>query len=518
MTRLLALAALALAALPAAAQIDGPAPCTNGTATLGGVAYACNGVDLMALVPTGVDGPLRTGGMNDIWGWTDPQTGREYALGGTRSGTVFVDVTDPATPLVLGKLGTQTDNSSWRDIKVYHDHAFVVSEANNHGMQVFDLTRLRGLTPDPTRDFSPDAVYTRVGSVHNLVINEATGFAYAVGFRNQGSGLPASCNAPGFHAINIQNPLAPTFAGCFNDASIETGPRTPGYTHDAQCVVYAGPDATYTGRELCFAANEDVLTIFDVTDKATVRIISTGNYPAFSYTHQCWLTPDQRYLLLNDELDEQNNGSTQRTMVFDLQDLDDPELSFQYQSGLTTIDHNLYTLGRYAYQSNYESGLRIVDTADIATGSMAEVAFFDTYPQSTTANFNGTWSNYPYFASGTVVVSDINNGLFVLRPTGLSVAGEATPDTRAGYALSYPSPNPASGASSLTLAVDAPQTVSADVYDGLGRLVQAAFRGSAVPGTDIRIDLDVAALPSGVYVVRVAGETFVASRRWVVAR
>ncbi len=149
---------------------------------------------------------------------------------------------------------------------------------------------------------------------------------------------------------------------------------------------------------------------------------------------------------------------------------------------------------------------------------MTEAAFFDTYPQSTTAQFNGQWSNYPYFASGTVVASDINNGLFVLRPTALVVAGEAPPDTRAGYALSYPSPNPAALASSLTLTVDAPQQVTAEVYDGLGRLVQTAFRGQAAQGTDVQIDLDAAALPSGVYVVRVAGETFVASRRWVVAR
>ncbi len=364
MTRLFALAALVLAALPAAAQVTGPAPCTNGTATLGGVAYPCNGVDLMAVVPTGTAGPLRSGGMNDIWGWTDPQTGREYALGGTRSGTVFVDVTDPANPAVLGKMNTQTDNSTWRDIKVYRNVAYVVSEASNHGIQVFDLTRLRGLTANSARDFAPDVVYRGIGSAHNIVLNEATGFAYAVGFRpGSVTGLPPSCNVPGFHAVNLANPLNPTFAGCFNDSSIETGPRTTGYTHDAQCVTYTGPDATYTGRELCFAANEDVLTIFDVTDKSNVRIVSTGNYPAFAYTHQGWLTPDQRYLLLNDELDEQTNNARQRTMVFDLQDLDSPELAFQYQSNLTTIDHNLYTLGRYAYESNYESGLRIVDTA-----------------------------------------------------------------------------------------------------------------------------------------------------------
>ncbi len=46
-----------------------------------------------------------TGG-NDIWGWADPMTGREYALMGMTDGTAFVDVTDPDNPAVLGKLPT----------------------------------------------------------------------------------------------------------------------------------------------------------------------------------------------------------------------------------------------------------------------------------------------------------------------------------------------------------------------------------------------------------------------------
>ncbi len=55
---------------------------------------------------------------NDIWGWTDPETDREYAIIGCGDGTSFVDVTDPTDTLVLGFLPTQTYSSLWRDIKV----------------------------------------------------------------------------------------------------------------------------------------------------------------------------------------------------------------------------------------------------------------------------------------------------------------------------------------------------------------------------------------------------------------
>ena len=512
MLRLTLAALAALVALPAAAQISGPAACTNGVARLGGTDYPCRGVDVMSLVPTGVTGPLRTGGMNDIWGWTDPQTGREYALGGTRSGTVFVDVTNPAQPLVLGKMqSTNGVNSTWRDIKVYNNHAFVVSEAPGHGMQVFDLTRLRGLAPLATRDFLPDAVYTGIGKAHNLVINEATGYAYAVGANQSGF----TCNAGGLHMVDIRTPAAPVYAGCFD---------ADGYTHDAQCVVYSGPDPDYTGREVCFTSQgrqgqgdaSDRYAFVDVTDKAAPRLIGNVLYPNPGYAHQAWLTPDSRFLVANDEFDATLTGT--RTIVANVSDLDNPEFVGNYASPAPTYAHNLYTRGRYAFMSNYESGLRIVDLTGAGTAALTEVASFDTYPQGNGRNYQGQWSNYPYFASGTVVVSDIDNGLFVLRPTALATAGEEAPVADGGYALSAPAPNPTSGASTLTLSVAAAQRVTAAVVDALGREVAALVDGPAAPGTALRLTVDTAALPPGVYTVRVTGETFAASRRLVVVR
>ena len=442
MTRLSLLSALALAFV--AAGCAGPAPvqmpdtppsdggsmmgsssaaCVNGLATLANDdastmddgPFECENIDLVAWIPLS---EFDADQLNDIWGWTDPQTGREYALVGLANGTEFVDVTDPANPVMLGKLPTQTVSTVWRDIKVYQDHAFIVSEARNHGMQVFDLTHLRGLTSDQG-EFEADAFYDQVTNVHNIVINEDSGFAYAVGSGSRGADLPAECGAPGFHVINIQDPKNPTFVNCFSDASKDVGPvSAPGYTHDAQCINYDGPDTDYTGVEICAASNEDVVTFFDVSDKMNVRIISMAEYPADAYTHQGWFTEDRRAFLANDELDE-NNGfvSTQRTLLFNVEDLDNPEFIGAYDSGITSIDHNLYTLGNLTYMANYQAGLRIVDHSSVLDGVLTEVAHFDTYPQGTEVAFGGQWSNYPYFASGIVVASDSNNGLFVLRPT-----------------------------------------------------------------------------------------------------
>ena len=521
--RLALLVALASLALVPTASAQS-APCENGTAA----GYACSKVDLLAFytpqelgTPPAGQCPSPYPGLcaNDIWGWTDPETDRRYAIVGLATGTAFVDVTTPTAPIRLGMLPTQTVGSSWRDVKAIGNVAIVVSEAPGHGMQIFDLTRLRGLTENPARRFNADAVYTGIGSAHNVVVNEATDFAYLVGGRSA-SGLPSACSARGVHAVNLSNPMHPTFGGCFSDVALEASPVTsPGYTHDAQCVLYSGPDADYVGHELCFAANEDVVRIFDVTDKQNVVIVSKAEYPLDAYTHQGWLTEDQRYLLVNDELDEYNKiVSTQRTIVFDVSDLDNPELDFVYDSGQTTIDHNLYVLGHLAYESNYEAGLRVLDLSGIGSGSLREVAYFDTYTPSTTAEFAGQWSNYPFFGNGLVIANDGETGFFVLQVHPDVVVGTSETPAETGYALSEAHPNPTARGARLTLSVTQAQAVRAELFDVAGRRLATLFDGAASPGADLALDVGRDDLPAGVYVVRVTGEAFEASRRVVFTR
>ncbi len=373
------------------------------TACIDGVAagYACSNVDLAAQVSLAELGASAGQDGNDLWGWTDPLTGREYALMGVGNGMAFVDVTTADHPVVLGLLPTHSGNSLWRDVKVYQNHAYIVSEATSHGMQVFDLTRLRNVIAPPVV-FSSDGHYAGFGRAHNIVINEQTGFAYAVG-SVQGT---TQC-AGGLHMLNLANPLVPQFAGCFS---------ADGYTHDAQCVIYDGPDADYVGHEICFNANEDTLTIVDVSDKGAPVQISRVGYVGVSYAHQGWLTPGQRWFLLDDEIDELDNGHNTRTYVWDLLDLDDPKQTFAYTASVASSDHNLYIRDQYAYLANYRSGLRILDLSGIEQGDVREVAHFDTHPASNASGFDGAWSSYPYFASGTVIVSDISRGLFVLQP------------------------------------------------------------------------------------------------------
>lgn len=395
-----------------ASVTGGEVECGEGEAA----AFPCQDVDLVSFLNISDLGGGRGIRMNDVWGWTDPETGREYVVAGRTNGTSFVDITDPANPLYLGDLplteGAQP--ASWRDMKVYRNHTFIVSDgAGQHGMQIFDLTRLRDVT-EPQM-FEADAHYDGVGSAHNIVINEETGFAYAVGVNSGGD----TCGG-GLHMINIQEPTNPTFAGCFGHEG--TGRAGTGYSHDAQCIVYNGPDADYAGREICFGHNETALSIADVTDKDNPVGISIGEYPNAGYTHQGWTSEDLRYYYVNDELDEMQGLATKtRTMIFDISDLDDPILVKEHLGTHASSDHNLYIRGNLMYQSNYNSGLRVLDISD--PENPVEVAYFDVAPQADddTAGFNGTWSNYPYFESGTIVVTGINSGLFMLKKSQIDI-------------------------------------------------------------------------------------------------
>jgi len=384
----------------------GQVDCTEGTAA----SFDCSDMDLVAFIPRQDLGAGRGVVLNDIWGWTDPQTGREIAIVGRTDGTVFVDVTNASNPVFLGQLPlTEGANAAvWRDIKVYDNHAFIVADgAGPHGMQVFDLTRLRDVSGDPVT-FEATAHYDRIASAHNIVINEETGFAYATGASMGGE----TCGGA-LHMIDVRSPGDPTFAGCYADP--ETGRQKTGYTHDAQCVVYRGPDAEYQGREICFNASETALGIADVTDKDAPSSISVASYPNVGYTHQGWLTDDHAYFYINDELDE-INGSVEgtRTLVWDVTDLDDPILVREHFGTTASSDHNLYVKGDRMYQSNYVSGLRVLDISD--PENPVEVGYFDTVSAGENEpGFDGSWSNYPYFESGVIVVTSMKEGLFVLK-------------------------------------------------------------------------------------------------------
>lgn len=372
------------------------AACINGFADI----YPCEDYDLMFHIPLST---FNVEAVNDSWGWTDPDTGKEYAIVGTDRSTVFVDISNTNSPIYLGNIPTATIISPWRDVKVYKNHAFIVADnvtgEDSHGLQIFDLTRLRTVT-NPPEIFTADVRLTEIGRAHNIVINEESGYAYVVG------GNRNSTFAGGPIFVNIQDPKNPIIEGGFSEGN---------YSHDAQVVTYNGPDTDYTGREILIGSNENEVVIADVTNKANPIKISTITYSNVRYAHQGWFTEDMRYFILGDELDEVRVGNNTRIITFDFSDLDNPLNHFDYLANNPSIDHNGYIRSNRYFQASYRAGFRILDISNIDNKSYTEVGFFDTYPEDNATAFDGAWNVYPYFESGNIVISDINRGLFVVK-------------------------------------------------------------------------------------------------------
>ena len=440
-------------------------PCENGMAG----EYPCNGFDLQSFISLEEMDAIRG---NDSWGWTDPDNGDEYAIMGVKNGTVFINISDPINPIYLGKLPTHTDNSTWRDIKVYQNYAFIVSEANNHGMQVFDLTRLRNIS-NPPENFNEDAHYDGFGSSHNIVINEETGYAYSVGDNTYSGGA---------HFIDISNPLNPIAAGGYSD---------DGYTHDAQVVIYNGPDTDYTGKEIYIGSNEDEVVIVDVTDKNNPQHISSISYSNFSYTHQGWITEDFKYYILGDESDEINFGFNTKTIIIDLIDLDNPIHSFDYSGPTLATDHNGYIKGNLFYLANNAAGLRVIDISDISNGEMTEIGSFDSHPLNDFAGYEGIWSTYPYFESGNIVISD-REGFFVVKSSTLATENNSFTNFNI-----YP--NPTNNTIHINAILFPVKNIK--IYDLGGKLLKSKNYNS-----EINIKTNISNFSNGIYILKLNNE------------
>lgn len=446
--------------------------CTGGFAGI----YPCNNIDLKAHMNFsqigGVDGVTEGSG---CWGWTDPLTAKEYAIMGCSTHTAFVDITNPTAPVYKGKVLAHNNTTSiWREISVINNHALIVSETAGHGMQIFDLTRLRTVTTPET--FAADARYSGFGNCHSVSSNPASGFTYCDG-TNLVNGGP--------QILNMQNPILPVLAGSHD---------TDGYTHDAQIVIYDGPDPDYQGQEIFMGANENKVAIVNMTNKANPLTISNFTYDNNFYAHQGWFTADKKYWILCDELDEVNLGSPGRSIIIDVTDLDNPVYKGDYFGTTPAIDHNAYIIGNDMFLASYTAGLRILNTSAItSTNTLNEVAFFDTFPSTNAAQFDGVWNTYPFYPSGTIIMSDINTGLFIVKKNA-NLATESF--TKNSFKLS---PNPAVN----YVTIESENKIdSIEIYDVIGKKVKE-FNNLY----SNFLNLDIQGLNSGVYIVKVNKST-----------
>lgn len=384
------------------------ASCMNGMAGI----YPCDDVDFLSYMSLAELGTGAGSKAANLWGWTDGMTGKEYVLLGMTDTLAILDVSDPINPVQVAQLPNETAEfpQKYRDVKVYRDYAFVIADQfSAHGMQVLDLTAVRNLTTPVT--LTATAHYTGFTDAHNLFINQDTGYAYVV--RTTDPGGPDPCNGA-VYMMNIQDPLNPSFAGCFAESY--------GLASDSMCAVYHGPDVDFQGHEICLIASDDDIIVGDVTSKTNPIVLADLTYPQIARAHLAWLTEDHRYFVSADMDDEHHHGLNTRIFIWDFTQVMTPTLMGIYEGPTPSSDHNVWVKDDFAYIGNFRAGVRILDLSHIGETTMDNVtveqaAFFDIYPaDNNTGHIGGVWAVYPYFESGVVALSDKEAGLYLVRP------------------------------------------------------------------------------------------------------
>ncbi len=318
--------------------------------------------------------------LNDIWGWVAPD-GTEYALVGTREGVSIVSLAEPGAPQEVQFVAGS--HSIWRDLKTWEHFAFVTTDqpGTDEGLTVIDLSGLPASVS--VEHWRPLIAGDTLRTCHNLFIDEF-GFAYLAG---------CNVNLGGAVIVDVgSQPGQPQLAGLGN----------PVYAHD----VYARANRLYTSEILL-----GQFGVYDVSDKSAVQLLATQQTP-FAFTHNAWLSDDGSVLFTTDE------KPNAFTAAYDISNLDDIRLLDAYRplrtEGSGVIPHNVHVLNDFLVISHYTDGLLLVDAARPA--NLIEVGHYDTQEQFS-SGFHGAWGAYPFLPSGLVLVSDIEGGLFVLRPT-----------------------------------------------------------------------------------------------------
>ena len=380
---------------------------------------------------------------SDVWGYVGPD-GREYALLNSLGLTV-VDVTDPAQPVEVAHIPGGAS-----DIEAFGHHVYVTHDSGP--VQVIDLT-------DPTapvlvHEF-PDTPSSPTAGVHTVSI--ADGRMYL-----NGNG--------GMSIWSLADPSHPAFLGRYGGD----------YVHD----VLVRGDTVYAA----LINGGRGVDIVDVSDPTQPTRIANFTYPGAG-AHNICSTASGRYLFVGDEI-----GTAGRwTRVFDVSDVHNVELVAQIVADPTATVHNCHIVGDRLFLAHYNRGVRVWDVSDPMAPTEIAHHDFEGVGQA------GIWTVWPHLPSGRLLASDLQHGLLVLELDG-SVAAEPTPSETAAFSLA---PNPTASGAHALVTLTAPATVALDVYSVLGRRV-AHHAWDVLGAGPHRLGVPAAALPAGVYVVRLS--------------
>lgn len=321
---------------------------------------------------------------NEVWGLA--LNGREYAVIGSTLGTHFIDVSRPqdAEEVAFVPGASAGPNLIHRDFHNYGCYLYAVSDEGRGSLQIMDVSGL----PDRVEVVYDSPEFFERS--HNIFIDTTRAILYAC-FARGGE----SPTTP-LKLLDISDPVHPKELATYNNFG--GGPVS--HVHD--CYVEDGLAFLNLGF--------DGMAIVDFSDPLQPVFQNTlTDYPFAGYNHSGWPTADLQYYYLGDEshgfpMKILNIADRSEIQVLSTFDADSPnELS---------IPHNQLIACDYLYVSYYYDGLQVYDIS--VPEAPKRVSYFGTSSREHRKSYEGAWGVYPFLPSGNILVSDMQEGLFVL--------------------------------------------------------------------------------------------------------
>ena len=326
---------------------------------------------------------------NEVWGVVN--NGVEYAIIGSTFGTHFIDIsTDPHLPTEVlrlpgGSIGPQIIHRDYHDYKnlLYA----VADEGNLSTLQIIDYS------------FLPDSVVvvydskTLLRTSHNIFIDTSSAIMYGCLTRGDiAGGTP-------LRLFDISDPTDPQIIASY----AKFGNVLVSQVHD----MYIRNDTAYLN---CGPGGIVIVDFNDPLNPQLITSLENNEYPQGGYNHSGWLSEDGNSYFMADE----NWGKDIK--VLDVSDLPNIEIIDTIDAGSESefsIPHNQIIHNGLFYSSYYYDGLQVWDIRDIK--NIQRVMYYPTSNIEARNRYEGAWGVYPFLPSGKILVSDMQEGLFVIE-------------------------------------------------------------------------------------------------------
>jgi choice-of-anchor B domain-containing protein len=417
---------------------------------------------------------------NGIWGYE--ANGREYAIVGSTAGVYFVDITNPQSPVTSDFVAGRRTACIWREIKTFDHYAYLISDDQSpNSFQIVDLQYL----PDSVHVVADYTSLFERG--HTLYVD---GNKLYVGMVRGGMFTQNLSMA----VFSLSNPEVPVFLRSINDDYPTL--LASNQVHD----MFVRNDTVYA------SCGYDGLFIFKYDSLANQfqLINSLTSYPSQGYNHSSALA-DNGSLVFMDEV-----PSGLPVKVLDVNDLQNLTVTTTFSSNPVVTPHNPFIIGNICYIAYYMDGLQVYDVSD--PYNPIQIAYFDTHNQEPLGGpypslaYQGAWGAYPFFSSGNIAVSDMQNGLFVLQQLANGINNITSEDIAV-----YPNPVFANQGITISNLMDNNQSL-VELYDLLGHLVFST-RLQTVNNT---LNLRIPEIASGLYVLKIENGSKQLSKKLVI--